>query len=145
MINFRLIQNCVIENPAMERVTMKNVRKNVISLAVAGWLLGFAVPAAAQPFAYVANAGRGNVSVIDTATNTVVATVLGGAGSKGVAITADGALAYVTNAGSDNVSVIDTATNTVVAKVLVGSVPIGVAITPTRGRKKVTEGKPFSH
>ena len=34
-----------------------------------------ACPAEAAPFLYVANSGDGTVSVIDTATNTVVATV----------------------------------------------------------------------
>jgi YVTN family beta-propeller protein len=55
----------------------------------AGWARGFvalcavltmglgmmARPAEAQPFAYVANSGDNTVSVIDTATNTVVATL----------------------------------------------------------------------
>ncbi len=89
-----------------------------------------AAPAAAQPFAYVTNGGSNNVSVIDTATNTVVATVAVGNLPFGVAITPDAALAYVVNVFTSNVSVIDTATNTVVATVAVGSSPFGVAITP---------------
>jgi YVTN family beta-propeller protein len=71
-----------------------------------------AFPAEAQPFAYVANSGDNTVSVINTATNTVVATIpVGPAGANpfGVAFTPDGTLAYVTN-GSNNVSVIATAT-----------------------------------
>ena len=82
-------------------------------------------------FAYVANSVSNTVSVIATATNTVVATVAGvGSMPSGVAITPDGAFAYVgANAGS-TVSVIATATNTVVATVGVGSEPFGVAITP---------------
>ncbi|PEQ45635.1 YncE family protein, partial [Bacillus cereus] len=79
-------------------------------------------------FAYATNSGSNNVSVIDTSTNTVVATVLVGNSPFGVAITPDGNFAYVTNSGSNNVSVIDTSTNTVVATVLVGSLPLGVAI-----------------
>ena len=69
------------------------------------------------------------VSVIDTATNTVVATVTVGGGPFGVAITPDGVFAYVANFGSGTVSVIGTATNTVVATVPVGGGPFGVAIT----------------
>jgi len=68
--------------------------------------------------------------VIDTATNTVVATVPVGVNPYGVAIAPDGKRAYVANANSNTVSVIDTATNTVVATVLPGTGPIGVAITP---------------
>jgi YVTN family beta-propeller protein len=96
------------------------------------------LPAAAAPFAYVANSfsangGPGTVSVIDTATNTVVATVPVGVQPEGVAVTPDGKHAYVTNftgLAIGTVSVIDTATNTVVATVPVGYGPTGVAVTP---------------
>jgi YVTN family beta-propeller protein len=46
-------------------------------------------PAEAAPFAYVTNGGS-SVSVIDTATNTVVATVGVGSLPFGVAVTPDG-------------------------------------------------------
>src|SRR5262249_57958899 len=75
----------------------------------------------------------GTVKVIDTATNTIVATVLLGQMSRPreVAITPDGTHAYVTSTGIvSTVFVIDTATNTRVANVLVGEDPRGVAITP---------------
>ena len=80
--------------------------------------------------AYVTSPGEGTVSVIDTATNTVVATIPVGVGPIGVAITPDGTRAYVTNGDSNTVSVIDTATNTLVATVPVGVRPVAVAITP---------------
>jgi len=89
--------------------------------------------------AYVVNGtgtgGLGTVSVIDTATNTVVANVRVGWEPFEVAITPDGTRAYVANsfrqtAFSGSVSVIDTATNTEVATVPVGTRPFGVAITP---------------
>ncbi len=72
----------------------------------------------------------GAVWVIDTASNTVVATIPVGVGSSGVAITPDGTRAYVTNQISNTVSVIDTTTNTVVVTVPVGVDPLGVAVTP---------------
>jgi YVTN family beta-propeller protein len=46
-----------------------------------------AFPAEAAPFAYVANLIAGSVSVIDTANNTVVATIPVGSGPFGVAVT----------------------------------------------------------
>jgi YVTN family beta-propeller protein len=76
--------------------------------------------AQAQPFAYISNSGSNTVSVINTATNTVVATVSVGTNPFGVAMTPDGSRVYVTNEGSNTVSVIDTATNTVTATVPVG-------------------------
>jgi YVTN family beta-propeller protein len=81
------------------------------------------------------------VSVIATATNTVVAKVGVGVQPVGVAITPDGGFAYVVNAVSSTVSVIETATNTVVATVGVGNLPellIDVAITPDGGFAYVT-------
>jgi YVTN family beta-propeller protein len=89
-------------------------------------------------FAYVANYDAGTVSVIDTATNTVVATIPVVASPAYMAITPDGAFAYVANTTSDTVSVIDTGTNTVVATVPVGRGPIGVAITPNGAFAYVT-------
>jgi YVTN family beta-propeller protein len=112
----------------------------------AAWVRGFAAfltvlamglslmvrPAEAAPFAYVANNGfaSNSVSVIDTATNTVMATVPVGSLPNEVAVTPDGKHAYVTNFSSNNVSVIATATNKVVASAPVGSQPGGVAIIP---------------
>jgi YVTN family beta-propeller protein len=89
--------------------------------------------------AYVALAGfPGTVSVIATATNTVVATVPVGIGPLWVAITPDGTHTYVTTRGDNTVSVIATATNTVVATVSVGNFPLGVAITPDGTHAYVT-------
>jgi YVTN family beta-propeller protein len=86
-----------------------------------------------------------NVSVIDTASNKVVATIPVGLGPIGVAITPDCShssecgdsphppLAYVTIYADNTVSVIDTASNTVVATIPVGNAPVAVAfatVTP---------------
>ena len=80
--------------------------------------------------AYVTNLQSNNVSVIATATNTVVGAVPVGNSPFCVAITPDGSHAYVTNVVSNNVSEIATATNTVVATVPVGIDPAGVAVQP---------------
>src|SRR3989338_8769763 len=89
-------------------------------------------PAEAQPFAYITNFWDvpGTVSVINTATNTVSATVTVGPGPNGVSVLPAGAFVYVTNSFSDTVSVINTASNTVIATVPVGSLPMGVAVHP---------------
>ncbi len=125
------------------------IKRGFLSLAILGLLA--AAPASADPFAYVANFSSDTVSVIDTATNTVVAIVPVGSSPGGVAVTPDGAFAYVTNFSSANVSVIDTATNAVVATVGVGNNPAGVAVSPaavTSSKVKATGespmGSPFS-
>ncbi|MFE9889229.1 Ig-like domain repeat protein, partial [Streptomyces scopuliridis] len=88
--------------------------------------------------AYVTNSGGNSISVIDTATNTVTATIPVGSTPLGVAITPDGLRAYVINSGGNSVSVINTVTNAVIATIPVGSTPFGVAITPDGLRAYVT-------
>jgi YVTN family beta-propeller protein len=83
---------------------------------------------------YVTNAHDGGlhlVSVIDTASKQVVATVAGvGYGPLAIAITPDGNYAYVTNLGSNTISVIATASNMVVDTIPVGNGPSAVGIVP---------------
>jgi YVTN family beta-propeller protein len=84
---------------------------------------------------YVTEGGAQSVSVIATATNTVIATIPVGHGPFGVAITPDGSKVYVTNNDSKNVSVIATATNSLIATIPVptiggGEGPTGVAVSP---------------
>jgi YVTN family beta-propeller protein len=87
-------------------------------------------PTSRIAFAYIANYYSGNVSVINTTSNTVVATVAVGVAPQGVSASSDGSRVYVTNNGSNTVSVINTATNTVVATVAVGAGPTGVSVSP---------------
>lgn len=70
----------------------------------------------------------GVVSLIDTATNTVAASLSLG-GSRGVDVTSDGAFAYVAGGLTNSVFVISTAARAVVATIPVGSFPTGVALT----------------
>lgn len=79
---------------------------------------------------YVTNRGNNTVSVIDTATNNVIDTIIVGSNPYGVAVNKNGTKVYVTNMGSDSVSVIDTATNNVTANVSVGKYPHGITVTP---------------
>src|SRR6516165_858460 len=95
---------------------------------VAALVLSAAVQAA--PFAYVADQGSTNVLMIDTATNTVVATVNVGAATSAVAGNAAGTRVYTSDSGIGTVSVVDTSTNTVVATVPVGNTPYGLAVNP---------------
>jgi YVTN family beta-propeller protein len=97
-----------------------------------------APPAATVTLAYATSFRANTVSVIDTATNKVVATIPVGSGPEGVAFTPDGTRVYVPNELSGTASVIDTATNTVFATVPVGTMPFGVAVTPDGTRVYVT-------
>ena len=74
-------------------------------------LLALAAPPvqalAPTPTAYITDLMASKVSVLDTATNTVTATIPVGSSPIGVAASPDAARVYVTNNGSDSVSVID--------------------------------------
>src|SRR5262245_39662326 len=83
----------------------------------------------------------GTVSVIDTASDTVLKTIDVGLHPTGLALRPAGDRVYVTNANSDTVSVIGTATDTVVKTLhvggadrgregLLGSSPNAVAVSP---------------
>jgi YVTN family beta-propeller protein len=104
-------------------------------LAILAFVLG-GDPSFAQN-AYITNDGSNSVSVIATATNTVVAKIPVGLNPVGAAVTTDGSTVYVTNELGNTVSVIDAATNTVIATIPVGDPngidhPNGVAPTPDR-------------
>lgn len=95
---------------------------------------------AAQTFAYVVRQANDNeVVVIDTSTNSILATIpTGGDGSFRVDVNPNGDWVYVANTGSQDISVIDTATNTVVTKIPVGVFATDVAFTPDGSRAYVT-------
>lgn len=83
--------------------------------------------------AYVDNEADSTISVIDTATNTVVATIPENV-PTGIAITPDSTRAYVTNLISNTVSVIDTTNNTVVATVAASNTGSPVVLTKSARR-----------
>ena len=83
---------------------------------------------------YVANAGSDNVSVIDSASSTVITTIAVGHSPRGIAVDPGVNRVYVANSGSNEVSVIDGESNEVVATVAVGEEPWGLAADPNTGR-----------
>jgi YVTN family beta-propeller protein len=105
--------------------------------------------AQAQVTAYVTDGSSNNVSVIDVASNTVIATIPVGTFSVpsignfpvGVVVAPDGELAYVTNFFDGTISIIDTSTNTVKSTINLGagSGPSLLAITPDGKRLYVPE------
>lgn len=75
---------------------------------------------------YIVNKGNNTVSVINTTTNTVIATIPVGASPDQVTILPDGTFAYVTNQVDNTVSVIDIATNMVIATIPGFNGPTGI-------------------
>lgn len=88
--------------------------------------------------AYVANRASNTVSVIDTATDTVIQTIPTGVAPVFVASSPDGTRVFVTVNTDGLLSVIDTATNTIVADVPVGAGASAVGVTPDGTRAYVS-------
>ncbi|MFZ0736504.1 MAG: YncE family protein [Candidatus Acidiferrales bacterium] len=144
----------------MRGITLRKIVERTI--VVATLILGIAVPGRAQllntyttsgPYAYVSNQSGSSVSVIDTPTGYVVATIPIGINCgeicpapAGLAVTPDGTRVYVA-ASDGNVYVIATSTNAVATTVALTPIcdedcfpnPIGVAITPDGTRAYVTD------
>ena len=85
-----------------------------------------AAPAAAAPFAYITNQGSHDVSVIDVATQRVVATVPVGRSPAGVVASSLAGKVYVSNPDSKSISVIDMRTQAVVNTLPAGEGPVGI-------------------
>lgn len=114
-------------------------RRAIVAVVMAGMLPSGIAEAGTV---YVANEVSNTVSVIDTSTNRVAATInLGDENhhrplyngiidAHGANLSPDGRLLAVTGRGSSNVIFIDTATNKVVADILVGREPHVPTFTP---------------
>ena len=115
---------------ASDTVRVVTTPANVATPANVSLQVNGVAAAVAVPFAYITNQISNNVSVIDTLTNTVVATIPVGSTPRGVAGNPSGTRVYVTNFTGNDISVIDTATNTVTTTIAAGNRPFGIAVNP---------------
>ena len=125
-----LAQNAYITN--LDTVSVIDTATNTVTtnIAVGAFAIGVAVSPDGSKV-YVTNGYSGSVSVIATATDSVIGSPIPvGLFPWGVAVTPDGSKVYVTNSSFTTVSVIATATDTVTTTVTVGTMPRGVAVTP---------------
>src|SRR5690242_12415919 len=99
------------------------------SMAIALWM-SCAVTASAAPFAYVPNEGSGTVSVIDTASDTVVAEIAAGSKPRGIAVSRDGSRVFVSDQPANALLVIDAGHRRVESSIPLGESPEGVYISP---------------
>ena len=103
-------------------------------------------------FVYLADRNRSTVSVIATATNSIVASfpvgesfpAFGPNYPSDIAFAPDAATAYVTNEQSATVSVIDTGSNTLTKNILVHQNPGSIVMTPD-GTKAYVDVRRFDH
>ena len=72
----------------------------------------------------------GSLTLINTKTNAVTATIPVGSGPLGVTFAPKGANAYVANGNSNSVSLINTGTKNTIATIPVGRYPYSIVVTP---------------
>ncbi|MGA8542535.1 MAG: hypothetical protein WB947_03200 [Thermoplasmata archaeon] len=82
---------------------------------------------------FVANAGSNNLSVINSATNSVVGTVSVGTSPSSLAVDSANGDVYVTNSGAKTVTVFSGTTRAILRTLNVGSGPLGVAYDSGNG------------
>ena len=92
-----------------------------------------------DPNAYVTNTAAHVVTVINTLTDVVTATIAVGPSPTRAAVTRDGARVYVANTGGNSISVIDAVANAVVATIPTINRPTAVAVTPNGAEVYVLE------
>lgn len=88
------------------------------------------IPDNPEQYAYVANSGSNDLSVIDFDSNSVVATISVGQSPNDVKYSPQTEMVYVANSGSDSVSVVDTETAKVVSVIPVGQEPTNIVLAP---------------
>ncbi|HWH42688.1 MAG TPA: beta-propeller fold lactonase family protein, partial [Usitatibacter sp.] len=86
--------------------------------------------ALAAPFAYVSNEGSGTISVIDTATDTVVRTITAGEKPRGITTSRDGSRVFVTEQAANALVAYDTASGERAGTVPVGRSPEATYLSP---------------
>src|SRR5215470_18135732 len=86
-------------------------------------------PAEAAPHVYVANERSNDITIIDTATNSVVATVPVGQRPRGLGLSPDGNTLYVALGPERAIAAVDLATRKVVVRLPAGSDPETFAVS----------------
>jgi YVTN family beta-propeller protein len=90
---------------------------------------------------YTMNYNSDDITVVDTETFTVEATVKSGEASKGIigSVVPDGSRLFVTEVGTGDFIAVDTKTNEIVKKVDLGARPVGVSFSQDSKRVYITD------
>lgn len=94
--------------------------------------------------AYVTNAGSGTVSVINTLTNKVVATITGFKRPYTAIVTRGGSKVYIGNAEANEVSIVNTVTNSVIDSIPLPVTPGAMALSPDSSRLYIAYFTPLA-
>ena len=93
-------------------------------------LLAAAWSAGAAPFAYVPNEKSATLSVIDTATDQVVADIKAGDKPRGLAVSGDGKRLYVSDQPNNDLVIVDLEARKAIGELKLGESPEGVSLSP---------------
>src|SRR6266545_4154271 len=89
-----------------------------------------AIPAAFAATAYVPNEGSATISVIDTTTDQVTATIRHGKKPRGIAIAKDGKRLYLSDQTGNALVVVDLVQGATIATVPLGDSPEAIYLSP---------------
>jgi YVTN family beta-propeller protein len=87
----------------------------------------------------IVNPDSNSLTLVDTATRSILAELTVGVDPRSVAVAPDGGSAYVANQGSDGLAVIDLQIPSVTTEVDVGGRPVGVAVSPDGATVAIAE------
>ncbi len=127
-------QLAYVTNIGSASVLVIELDGNTVVATVPGLSGAVGVAAAADGTRVYVAQETSSTSAIDTATQTVSASIATGVQTAGVALNRAGTRAYVTNRQSNTVEVIDTASNTILATTTVGGTPFGVVVSSNGSR-----------
>ncbi|MDF2432967.1 MAG: hypothetical protein JWP44_2598 [Mucilaginibacter sp.] len=80
--------------------------------------------------AFITNFNGNSVSVVNTATNSIISKITVGTNPFGVAVSPDGSLVYITNQGGGSVSVVSATADALITTIPVGDYPSGIVVSP---------------
>jgi YVTN family beta-propeller protein len=131
-----------IKPAAARRWPLRALLAMALPAVLAGVLLGPAMPAhaAVGTLLYVPNLGASTVSVVDTSSNTVTATIPVGKEPFYTAVSPDGSQVFVSNYGSDSVSVINASNDTVTTTIPGIALPQQIVVDQTGAYAYVVGG-----
>jgi YVTN family beta-propeller protein len=123
----RIVRSRIFFEAAMKNLYCLRAASVLATLSTLATLLAVAH---AAPLAFVPNEKSGTVSVVDTATDTVLRSLAAGKRPRGIAAAPGGSRLFVTDAASSMLLMLDSEGGTAPAPLALGKSPEGVSVSP---------------
>lgn len=121
-----------VTNSSNSVSVINTATSNVTNIPTASNTYGVAISPDGSK-AYVTMPGAGQLGVINTVSNMLIASIAVGSSPSGVVVSPDGKTVYVANQGDNDVSVVNAASYSVIHTIPVGNAPMGISATADGG------------